>query len=68
MLVTQNFSEPETNRNRQPYRVRIEGKDGQAFEIVEQLGGGFTLTAVTDLGARLEILPCAANSIMIRAK
>jgi hypothetical protein len=67
MLVTQLFSESETNRNRQPYQIRIEGVDGREFEIVEiveQLGGGFTLTTVP----RIEIQPCAANSIVIRVK
>lgn len=34
MKIEQQHSEPESVVDREPYRIRIEGKEGQAIEIV----------------------------------
>lgn len=67
MKVEQQFSDPEYVTDRRPYRLRIEGKDGQAIEIVEQMGGGFLITSVTSmLSSSLVVYPVADNKIIIK--
>jgi len=59
------YSEPEYVKDRQPYRIRIEGKDGQVIEIVEQLGGGFSVSTMNDMMA---IMPITRCSFILRTK
>jgi len=63
------FSEPErVNKDREPYRVQIIGKDGQVIEIVEQMGGGFTIRGMNGLSSKVHIMPMAFNAIFIRVE
>ena len=64
MKVEAQHSEPEHVKDREPYRLRIEGRDGQSIEIVEQLTGGFLIAAVSM--RRLVIEPTSGNSIIVR--
>jgi hypothetical protein len=63
MKIEQQFSDPEHVQDRQPYRLRIEGKDGQVIEIVEQMGGGFSIAS----GRPLIVLPIMINQIVVKA-
>jgi len=66
MKVTQEYSDRTFMGNGQPWRLRIEGKDGQAFDIVEQMGGGFTITGIA--ATKLVVMPLASNAILIEVK
>lgn len=68
MKLLQQFSEPEHVVDRQPYRIRIDGKDGSAIEIVEQLTGGFCIIAVRNMGEQLVVKPLGHNKIIIEIK
>lgn len=66
MKIHQEHSEPEHVKDRSPYRIRIEGKDGQIIEIVEQMNGGFYIAGLTSLNAQLAITPLGMNAIILK--
>ena len=68
MKIDQHHSEPDHVKDREPYRIRIEGKDGQAIEIIEQTRGGFSVTAVTKINSKIVITPLGMNSIFVEVK
>ena len=68
MKVIETHSEPASVKDRQPYRLRIEGRHGEAIEITELTAGGFTITGVTQLNNKLAIWPVGSNSIIIEVK
>lgn len=68
MKVHAEYFEPECIKDRKPYRLRIEGKNGEAIEVVEQMGGGFLVSVVAPLlSARMEIQPISGNAIIVKA-
>lgn len=67
MRVFAEYSEPEHVKDRQAYRLRIEGKNGQAIEVVEQMEGGFLVASVA-LGSKLVIRPISGNAIIVESK
>lgn len=68
MKVIETHSEPSTVKDRKPYRVRIEGRNGDAIEIMEQMNGGFAITAASTLTAELLIVPITRSLIIVRTK
>lgn len=68
MTIIETHSEPETVKGRKPYRIRIEGSNGDAIEVVEQMTGGFAITAVRNMGEQLVIKPIAHNRVVIEVK
>lgn len=65
MKVEQQFSDPDHVKDRRAYRVRIEGRDGQVIEIVEQMGGGFSIAA--ELGGPIVVQPIDFSKVIVRA-
>jgi hypothetical protein len=51
--------------DRDAYRIRIDGKNGSAIEIVEQLTGGFLITEISSFGACIAVSPVAANAVIV---
>ena len=64
MKIFSQFSDPEHVIGREPYRLHIEGKDGQFIEIVEQMDGGFSISSLR----ALTVIPITPNQIVVKAK
>lgn len=67
MKIEMQYSDPETVPDRQPYRIRIEGKDGQAFEIVEQTDGGFCVFAASGRQLSIHLIPPMVSGVVIKS-
>lgn len=69
MKVHETHSEPSWVATREPYRLRIEGRNGEVIEITEHTTGGFRISSsATFSGSRLVVWPDGRDAIMLEVK